>query len=92
MSQPPKEIDLTVSGGEGFSRSEVKFDVEKERLRLAKWVLLGLAVLFFASLLAYVTKVSFLNSDSTKEAFGFVRESFPPIVTLILGAYFRSKE
>ena len=91
--QKEETLDLTESGGAGFSKSDVKnFDMEKEKIHLARWVLAGLLILFILSFVAYVAKLTFIDEAATKEVFDFVKVSFPPIVTLILGAYFKSKD
>lgn len=85
-------LDLTEAGGAGFEKSDVKnFDIEKEKIHLAKWVLAGLAVLFLVACLFYVAKSDNISNVAAKEVFDFVREAFPPIVTLVLGAYFTRK-
>ncbi|RQZ27476.1 hypothetical protein DIE16_31380 [Burkholderia sp. Bp9090] len=82
-------LDLTEAGDAGFGTSDVKnFDMEKERIALARLVLLWLAILFVLTLGAYITKSAYIDSGSAKAVFEFVREAFPPIVTLVLGAYF----
>jgi preprotein translocase subunit SecY len=88
-----RDIDLTEKGGGGFKQSAVKvFDPEKERMTLAKYVLFGLVLLFLLSFLAYVVKYPGLDDKAAKEVFDFVKVSFPPIVTLILGAYFKLRD
>ncbi|PRY03784.1 hypothetical protein [Paraburkholderia sp. BL25I1N1] len=85
-------LDLTESGGAGFEKSDVKnFDIEKEKINLARWVLTGLATLFLIACLFYVAKSDYVSNAAAKEVFDFVREAFPPIVTLVLGAYFTRK-
>ncbi|KVD26433.1 hypothetical protein [Burkholderia ubonensis] len=81
-------LDLTQAGGAGFDANEVSFNIEKEKIALARLVLLGLAILFGVSFVAYVAKCQYIDGNSAKTAFEFVREAFPPIVTLVLGAYF----
>jgi len=95
MAEDAERFDLTKAGNKGFLVGDVngvEFNVEKAKLRLAAWVLCGLAVLFALALASYVFKASFVDSTATKEVFDFVKVSFPPIVTLILGAYFKSKD
>ncbi len=88
-----QEIDLTKEGLKTnpemvFKSGSVGFNVEQAKMRLALWVLAGLASLFAGSTLIY----AFDNVASAKDIFDFVKVSFPPIVTLILGAYFKSKD
>jgi hypothetical protein len=91
-NQTENAFDLTESGGAGFGKSDVKnFDIEKEKIHLARWVLAGLAGLFLVACFFYVAKSDSINNAAAKEVFDFVREAFPPIVTLVLGAYFTRK-
>jgi hypothetical protein len=90
--QPTEAFDLRKSGGAAFEKSDVKsFDIEKEKIQLARLVLAGLAALFFVVCIFYVMKSDDVNNAAAKEVFDFVREAFPPIVTLVLGAYFTRK-
>lgn len=67
-------------------------DFHKERLRLARHVLIGLAVIFVFVMVGYVwVSARSHGAEAAKEVFDFVKISFPPIVTLILGAYFKGK-
>ncbi|MFX1675224.1 hypothetical protein PWR63_23740 [Paraburkholderia sp. A2WS-5] len=92
MADPEEEtLDLTGSGGAGFAKGDVKFDIEKEKIALAKLILIGLAVIFVMSFLFLVAKCPFIDNESAKTAFEFIKETFPPIVTLVLGAYFTRK-
>ncbi|WP_233850458.1 hypothetical protein [Paraburkholderia sp. HD33-4] len=87
-----KSLDLTEAGDAGFSSGSVKnFDIEKEKIYLARWVLAGLASLFLMACLLYIAKSDYIDNAAAKEIFDFVREAFPPIVTLVLGAYFTRK-
>lgn len=56
---------------------------EKSRFLLAKWLLLGVAIIFTLSGVAY-----FASPDRGNALFETCKTIFPPIVTLIIGYYF----
>lgn len=76
-------------GGHGFAKDDVNIEIEK--LALARLVLGGLGLLFLVSSCAHVAKGQYIDATAAKEVFDFVREAFPPLVTLVLGAYFTRK-
>lgn len=55
----------------------------KDRLLLAKWILLAAVILFFLSGLAFL-----LSPEHGAVIFDACKTILPPIVTLILGYYF----
>lgn len=61
---------------------------DKARLVLAYSVLGGVLLLILASSIAYVA-LSPSTVDAAKEVFDFVKGFGPPLVTLVLGFYFR---
>lgn len=60
---------------------------EKEKFLAAKQILLGLAVLYILTVIAYL----FRPLDGSK-LLDICTTSFPPLATLILVAYFRDKQ
>jgi hypothetical protein len=54
-------------------------------MNMARWGLLGLFVLTILVFVLYACH----GGDQTKEIFDFYKVAVPPIITLILGAYFR---
>jgi uncharacterized membrane protein len=85
VEQVPKRKDINV-GEDANQDIEVKFNADKEKLNLAKWVLFGLLILSFYVISIYTFRVG----DQSKEVFEFFKIAIPPIVTLILGAYFKN--
>ena len=76
-------------GARGFARTDVEaFDIEKERLALARSVLAGLAGLFLIASCAHIASGESIDAAAAKEVFDFVKGAFPPLVALVLGAYF----
>jgi hypothetical protein len=63
----------------------VTFNLQRERMVLAKWVLFGLFVLTVLTFVLYLHA----DGDKGKDIFEFLKISVPPIVTLILTAYFK---
>ena len=59
---------------------------EKEKFKAAKQILLGLAILYSLTLLAFMIK----PEEGTK-LLDITHVTFPPLATLILAAYFREK-
>ncbi|KWA65531.1 hypothetical protein WL28_25405 [Burkholderia ubonensis] len=86
---PKSEVESVDVDESGVKPDAAEF---QERLKLAKHVLLWLALIFIFVVVGFVW-VSTLKfgADAAKEVFDFVKISFPPIVTLILGAYFKGK-
>ncbi|HEY2397154.1 MAG TPA: hypothetical protein VGH81_14420 [Rudaea sp.] len=67
-----------------------ELDPAKVRLNLAKWILIGVFVLVTGSAVALL----YSPSDRLEEAkviFEFSKTFGPPIVTLVIGFYFRSE-
>ena len=60
---------------------------EKDKFLAAKQILLGLAVLYILTVVAYLYR----PSDGNK-LLDICTTSFPPLATLILVAYFREKQ
>lgn len=60
---------------------------EKDKFLAAKQILLGLAVLYILTVVAYLYR----PSDGNK-LLDICTTSFPPLATLILVAYFRDKQ
>jgi hypothetical protein len=80
----PQHEDIDVA--QTFDRKlEIVFDVDRERMHLARWVLLGLFILSLVTFYTYVYQVG----EQSKAIFDFYKVAVPPIVTLILGAYFK---
>ncbi len=59
---------------------------EKEKLIAAKQILLGLAILYILTMVAYICRPS-----EGGKLLDVCTTSFPPLATLILVAYFREK-
>lgn len=63
---------------------------EKARLTLARWILGAVFVLFVLSGLA-VLAVPDARVAHAQEIFDFIKSFGPPIVTLVIGFYFRGE-
>lgn len=75
---------LEVSQSETFNAiGEI---TEKEKFVAAKQILLGLAILYLCTLLAYL-----LRPVEGVKLLDICMTTFPPLATLILAAYFRDK-
>jgi len=78
----------------GETPFEVKFATqpwhpEKERMKLAYWVLGGIFATFVLTILAcFLAKQEYLETSVSFALFEFCRTGLLPIVTLILGYYF----
>jgi hypothetical protein len=83
--ETPQREDVFVSASSG-TQIRVEFDPDRERLNLAKWVLLGLFLLSLVTFYVYVYQAS----EQSKALFDFYKVAVPPIVRLILGAYFKN--
>jgi hypothetical protein len=59
---------------------------EKEKFRAAKQILLGLAILYILTLVAYL-----IRPNEGSKLIDISHVTFPPLATLILAAYFREK-
>lgn len=59
---------------------------EKDKFIAAKQILLGLAILYVITILAYL-----IRPDEGRKLVDICTTTFPPIATLILVAYFRDK-
>lgn len=59
---------------------------EREKFRAAKQILLGLAVLYVLTLVAYM-----IRPLPGEKLLDITTVTFPPLATLILAAYFRDK-
>ncbi len=59
---------------------------EKDKFRAAKQILLGLAILYVLTLVAYLIK-----PNEGNKLIDITTVTFPPLATLILAAYFRDK-
>lgn len=59
---------------------------EREKFKAAKQILLGLAVLYLFTLIAYLVR-----PDEGNKLLDITTVTFPPLATLILAAYFRDK-
>ncbi|ENZ0175285.1 MULTISPECIES: hypothetical protein [Morganellaceae] len=87
--QPPLEtLDIQTIGRE---LGELEFNIEKERFVLAKWILLCL-FLSIVSLTIYRLSSETADKSITKEIFDTVFHSVVPIISLIIGYYFGSKD
>lgn len=67
-----------------------QLDPAKVRLNLAKWILIGVFVLIVASATAMLCAPAD-RQDQAKVIFEFSKSFGPPIVTLVIGFYFRSE-
>ncbi len=59
---------------------------EREKLELAKWLLLGIAILFLLGGLGLL-----LADENGQKLFDAVAAILPPIATLVIGYYFGEK-
>lgn len=59
---------------------------ERDKFRAAKQILLGLAILYLFTVVAYL-----LQPKEGAKLLDIVTETFPPLATLILAFYFRDK-
>ena len=78
-----EDINVGASADEAIT---VRFDADKERMNLAKWILLVLLLITFVAFNLHVYKAG----AEAKGVFDFYKVAIPPIATLILGAYFKS--
>jgi len=67
-----------------------ELDPAKVRANLAKWILIGVFVTIAASSAALLY-VSNERLEQAKAIFEFAKTFGPPIVTLVIGFYFRSE-
>lgn len=67
-----------------------ELDPAKVRLNLAKWILAGVFVLIVGSSLGMLYAPGD-RLEQTKAIFEFAKSFGPPIVTLVIGFYFRSE-
>jgi len=65
------------------SPETIAYHPDKERLSLAKSVLLGLTIIFVLSMVLFVC-----SPEQGRAIFEIASHGIPPIVTLILGYYF----
>jgi hypothetical protein len=67
---------------------DVKIDKisEREKFYAAKQILLGLAILYFLTLMAFMVR-----PNEGNKLLDITTVTFPPLATLILAAYFRDK-
>ena len=79
-----EEINVANSGPSGFG---AEWNPDRERLVLAKYALAAVAVLGIGAVTVYV---GLPGVAAAKDVFDTAKVILPPIVTLILGAYFRS--
>jgi len=87
---PIADVKRVAIQSEELTSDAADFDVQ--RLRLARHILCALAAIFIFVVIGYVwVSARSHGSEAAKEVFEFVKETFPPIVTLILGAYFTRK-
>lgn len=63
---------------------------DRARLTIAAWVLGTLALIFISASIALIL-IPKTSLEQAKEVFDFVKTSVPPIVTLVIGFYFRSE-
>lgn len=63
---------------------------EKARLTLARWILGAVLLLFLCAATALLFSPD-NRVDQAKEFFEFVKSFGPPIVTLVIGFYFRGE-
>ncbi len=63
--------------------------LDKAKFKMTYWVLGIAAVLFVASGAAYIFTT---NSEAAKDVFEFCKTFLPPVVTLVLGAHYVTKE
>jgi hypothetical protein len=81
-----QDVDIDASG---VNVGAAEF---QERIKLARHVLMGLGGIFVFVIIGYVwVSARSKGASAAKDVFEFVKETFPPIVTLILGAYFTRK-
>jgi len=59
---------------------------EKEKFKAAKQILLGLAILYALTIIAYI-----FRPQAGDKLLNITTITFPPLATLILTAYFREK-
>lgn len=83
---PSGNSDETSDFGETSSETLVESETvsEKEKLRFARQILLGVAILFAGSMVA-----QFFSAKI--EIFEACKTILPPIATLVIGAYFGRK-
>lgn len=81
MSESQVEV-LTVE-----ENQQLKTVTEKDRLKLAYWILGAASLFLFASSLVY----SFQVSESSKEVFEKSWLVIPPVITLVIGFYFGNR-
>ncbi len=97
MSLSAEDFDVvqaaltSLDGGRATGKGELRFLLEpvrfeREKLGLAKWLLLGLAILFGLSAAA-----DLFVGDQGKTVFEACKTIFPPIATLVIGYYFSEK-
>jgi hypothetical protein len=67
-----------------------ELDPAKVRLNLAKWILIGVFTLIVASSSAMLFAPE-CRIEQAKAIFEFAKAFGPPIVTLVIGFYFRSE-
>jgi hypothetical protein len=67
-----------------------ELDPAKVRLNLAKWILIGVFVIFAGSAAALLYAPND-RLEQAKAIFEFAKAFGPPIVTLVIGFYFRSE-
>jgi hypothetical protein len=86
---PPEDRSEAFDASKTDSDITVDFNPERARLDLARAVLIGIFILTL-----FVTSIYAFSDDTSrsKEIFEFFKISIPPIVTLILGAYFRNEK
>lgn len=60
---------------------------EKEKLVAAKQILMGIAILYVITIIAWI-----IRPNEGRKLVDIATISFPPIVTLILASYFREKD
>ena len=84
--------DFYKSHGKNFELKEIESQfrigqiTEKEKFRAAKQILLGLAILYLFTLMAYL-----IRPVEGNKLLDITTVTFPPLATLILAAYFRDK-
>ncbi|MFJ5356495.1 hypothetical protein [Pectobacterium sp. CHL-2024] len=84
-------IDLSKVTSEEDGVFDIEFNLTKEKLSLAKWILLCLfcltIMIIFIKVNAGAAKV-----DSVKDMFTVVFQSIVPMSSLVIGYYFGSKD
>jgi polyferredoxin len=94
VNKEAEQVDLSTEADASCAPLPQKelWHPEKERMKLAYWVLAAIFFIFVLSLLAnYLAHQNYIDVMLSNSLFEFCKTSLLPVVTLILGFYF-SKE